>query len=1319
MTCMRKAVSAFTSLVLAFSLFGVPSVALAEDVQEEAWDSAATESTSSLLSEGDADVDSGNLGGASSADNESGVPCEGERGLDDSSKLDPHAGEFFSDSVYLEADTALSYVYLAFRELSLDTDQEIVFELADGSLLVNEARLTYQEISNGALISVSAEAVSENAAAFVFGSDTFEVGEYRLVAVEYTLADSAGEWHRVDLSDNGWSFTVTEQVVVEEVVTAYYEDDSGEMVETGDLDAALDDVVVQGGSAASVYSLSRAAVGNSVASPVIALDPGHGGVDPGACANGLEEADLTWKIAVACKERLESYGFIVVLTRGENDELGSDDYKYRVARSLEAGAAVYVSLHINSYDSSAAHGVEVLVPENTGSGHTQVSADLANRVLEKLTALGLYDRGLKTRMDLAVINASNNAGIPGILIEHGFITNTNDVANYLTDEGCARMGQADAEAIAAQFPQSTWIDYSAVYDYDYYMEHNPDVVNAYGVGNPAGVLSHFVIYGMKEGRQASSRFNVSYYKQNYEDLRNAFGDDTRAYYTHYMSYGLSEGRVADRLLEDQEDVPLSLSAEVSADQRAVELRASGGVLSSASSVSFPVWSEAGGQDDLVWYAAEFSGGAWTATVPVSAHAAAGAYSAHAYATTGGSMVFAGTTSFSIDAPSASVSVAEDADAGAFEVTVSGVSSPSGVSRVDVPVWSEAGGQDDIVWYRAVPQADGTYRVRVSMAGHGWSTGAYNAHVYVMAGNGVYSCVGCANTGEMKIPGASLWSDVSSDQRAVELRASGGVLSSASSVSFPVWSEAGGQDDLVWYAAEFSGGAWTATVPVSAHAAAGAYSAHAYATTGGSMVFAGAASFSIDAPSASVSVAEDADAGAFEVTVSGVSSPSGVSRVDVPVWSEAGGQDDIVWYRAVPQADGTYRVRVSMAGHGWSTGAYNAHVYVMAGNGVYSCVGCANTGEMKIPGASLWSDVSSDQRAVELRASGGVLSSASSVSFPVWSEAGGQDDLVWYAAEFSGGAWTATVPVSAHAAAGAYSAHAYATTGGSMVFAGAASFSIDAPSASVSVAEDADAGAFEVTVSGVSSPSGVSRVDVPVWSEAGGQDDIVWYRAVPQADGTYRVRVSMAGHGWSTGAYNAHVYVMAGNGVYSCVGCARTGEMVFVEAAYPIMGNSNGTVSQMVALWNSTGKNYPSIYANFGAPTVNDFCQIVYDEALKEGVRAEVVFAQAMLETGWLQFGGDVKAEQCNFCGLGATGNGNPGHSFDSVRIGICAQVQHLKAYASTEPLNNACVDPRFDLVRGLYGGQATTLGSLSQKWASGETYGNNIAAIVKRLLVLS
>lgn len=81
-----------------------------------------------------------------------------------------------------------------------------------------------------------------------------------------------------------------------------------------------------------------------------------------------------------------------------------------------------------------------------------------------------------------------------------------------------------------------------------------------------------------------------------------------------------------------------------------------------------------------------------------------------------------------------------------------------------------------------------------------------------------------------------------------------------------------------------------------------------------------------------------------------------------------------------------------------------------------------------------------------------------------------------------------------------------------------------------------------------------------------------------------------------------------------------------------------------------------------------FCQIFYDEAVAEGVDPGVVFAQAMKETGFLRFGGDVKIEQYNFCGLGATGGGAAGQAFGSVRLGVRAQVQHLKAYASQEDL---------------------------------------------------
>ena len=140
-----------------------------------------------------------------------------------------------------------------------------------------------------------------------------------------------------------------------------------------------------------------------------------------------------------------------------------------------------------------------------------------------------------------------------------------------------------------------------------------------------------------------------------------------------------------------------------------------------------------------------------------------------------------------------------------------------------------------------------------------------------------------------------------------------------------------------------------------------------------------------------------------------------------------------------------------------------------------------------------------------------------------------------------------------------------------------------------------------------------------------------------------------------------------------------------------------------------------MYTNYGAPTLQDFCTIVQEEAKAEGVRAEVVFAQAMKETGWLRFGGAVKVEQCNFCGLGAV-NSAPGNaaSFKDVRTGIRAQVQHLKAYASTDPLAQACVDPRFDLVKR---GCALLLEDLNGKWAvPGDGYGESIAKMIDTML---
>lgn len=182
---------------------------------------------------------------------------------------------------------------------------------------------------------------------------------------------------------------------------------------------------------------------------------------------------------------------------------------------------------------------------------------------------------------------------------------------------------------------------------------------------------------------------------------------------------------------------------------------------------------------------------------------------------------------------------------------------------------------------------------------------------------------------------------------------------------------------------------------------------------------------------------------------------------------------------------------------------------------------------------------------------------------------------------------------------------------------------------------------------------------------------------------------------------------------------------------PIMGTSQATVAQMVRYYNSkssgydtfTGENkkYNGSLAKGGASTIEQFAQIVYEEAQAEGVRAEVVFAQCMLETGFLKYGGDVLPSQYNFAGIGATGAVH-GASFENVRVGVRAHVQHLKAYASLDGLTQQCVDPRFNLVARGCAQYVEWLGMKENPkgygWASAKNYGPNIVNMVRNLLSL-
>ncbi|PLX10186.1 MAG: glucosaminidase [Marinilabiliales bacterium] len=126
----------------------------------------------------------------------------------------------------------------------------------------------------------------------------------------------------------------------------------------------------------------------------------------------------------------------------------------------------------------------------------------------------------------------------------------------------------------------------------------------------------------------------------------------------------------------------------------------------------------------------------------------------------------------------------------------------------------------------------------------------------------------------------------------------------------------------------------------------------------------------------------------------------------------------------------------------------------------------------------------------------------------------------------------------------------------------------------------------------------------------------------------------------------------------------------------------------------------------------EIARIYYEESKIEGINHDVAFSQMCLETGFLNFGGDVQPHQNNFCGLGVTGNGVKGLSFEDERKGIRAHIQHLKAYATTKAPKNKIIDSRFKFVKR---GSAKHVDDLTGKWASDKNYGNKITNILNRI----
>lgn len=179
------------------------------------------------------------------------------------------------------------------------------------------------------------------------------------------------------------------------------------------------------------------------------------------------------------------------------------------------------------------------------------------------------------------------------------------------------------------------------------------------------------------------------------------------------------------------------------------------------------------------------------------------------------------------------------------------------------------------------------------------------------------------------------------------------------------------------------------------------------------------------------------------------------------------------------------------------------------------------------------------------------------------------------------------------------------------------------------------------------------------------------------------------------------------------------DSALVSGAQPytgIMGKAAADIGQMAAYLKE--KN-PSV-----EKSVLDMLPLYLSEGEAEGVRGDIAFAQSCLETGNFTFSGSaVTLGQNNFCGMGVTGNGMTGNSFETPRLGIRAQIQHLKAYACKDNLVNACIDSRFPYVARGCAPYVEWLGiqenPQGRGWAAGAGYGGKILSILNKVLEMA
>ena len=1129
-------------------------------------------------------------------------------------------------------------------------------------------------------------------------------GEYQVTSLHYVYN---GQTYYLNFSDLEMDvqFGVDQEYVgYDETLPDLTEDTirSEGVIQVTDVNNAEEEIANGMASEASIISMdefSRAATGGMT----ICLDPGHGGSDSGANAFGQKESALTLKIANYCKEELEKYDVNVVMTRTTDtrpSENAAQDLIDRVMMAKKAGASYIISIHLNSAASTSAHGAEVYFPNTSGNASLSSNGQaMAKAIQSQLVALGLYDRGIKIRnyMDgstssnpnssdrdyYGIIRYAKEQNISGLIIEHCFLNNPDEYNKYLSsDAKLQQLGVADAKGIVSALGLSlknAYLDQIAgenknlIPDGKYVISsvlNSKYVLNVKNASTNNNANVELSIYDNETDKQA---FIVSHDAQGYITFTNAKSGKVldvsggKAGNSKNVQQYESNGTRAQKWVVKKSNKGYMI---ISALDSNYVLDVSGGKANNGTNVQLY---SGNGSDAQNWNIEKFVSKYEQLDVLASSNKntiADGVYvisssmnSKYVLDVKGGSTSNCGNIQLYVNNESTAQAFTVSHDAQGY-VTFTNVNSGK---VLDVSGGIARNGRN-VQQYTS----NGTRSQKwvIKKSGNGYTiVSALDSNFVLDLSSGRVNNSQNIQLYTSNDSNAQKWNltkymtkQEKLDQLAVENK---------NAIRDGVYKIGNAQNSN--YVLDIASGSKNNGANVQLYLSNG--------TT--------AQSFKVTHDTNGYVTFTNVNSGkALDVSGGKVVNSRNIQQYN------SNGTKSQKWivkksgsgYTIISALDSNYVLDLS---GGKVVNSHNIQLYQSNGSTAQQWTFEKNItererlDEMATQNKSMMDDgvyyIKNRDVKFALDVSGGSAYSGANVQLYSLNKTDAQK-------------WLVSHDSKGYVSFKNVNSGMYLTATGS---------------------------SYGANVNQQSSSNGYNQKWIIAFDSS---------QNIKLVSGLNSKLVIDVSGGKIQNGSNIQLYTSNNSAAQKWV-FEYISKDVQVSLT-KIMGTSQTNVAQMVRYYKANASGYDTFKARYegkydgslakgGASTIERFAQIFYEEANAEGVKAEVAFTQCMKETGFLKYGGDVLPNQYNFAGIGATGAVH-GASFKDVRTGIRAQIQHLKAYASTSPLNNACVDPRFNLVTRNTAPYVEWLGIQENPngygWATAKNYGYDIVGMVKVLL---